>query len=68
MESPTDKKGLIETEEIILDSIHDILTVVRAWCEADAQMDPSHEGRVHLVDFCVKQVERLLVPPPEHFD
>jgi hypothetical protein len=68
MENLTDKEELIETEEIILASVHDILIVVKAWCEADARKDPAYEGRVQLVDFCVNQLERLLVPTPEHFD
>jgi hypothetical protein len=36
MENLTDKEETIETEEIILGSVHDILVVVKAWCEADA--------------------------------
>jgi hypothetical protein len=68
MENLTDKEETIETEEIILGSVHDILVVVKAWCEADAREDSAYEGRVQLVDFCVNQLERLLLPTPKHFD
>tara|TARA_Y100001968_G_C19419908_1_gene751180 strand:- start:170 stop:397 length:228 start_codon:yes stop_codon:yes gene_type:complete len=68
MENLTDDEGTIETEEIILTSVHDILVVVKAWCEADARKDSAYEGRVQLVDFCVSQLERLLLPTPDQFD
>lgn len=58
----------IETEEIILSSIHDILVVVKAWSEGDARKDSALEGRVHMVDFCINQIERLMLPVPDQFD
>jgi len=58
----------IETEEIILTSVHDILVVVKAWSEADAKKNSSLEGRVHMVDFCINQIERLMLPVPDQFD
>ncbi len=58
----------IETEEIILSSIHDVLVVVKAWSEADAKKDSALEGRVHMVDFCINQIERLMLPVPDQFD
>ena len=68
MQDLTDDKGLIETEEIILYSVHDILQVVKAWCEADAKKNDAYEGRVHMVNFCLQQLERLMVPPPTDFN
>ncbi len=68
MENLTDDEETIETEEIILASVHDILVVVKAWCEADARKNSAYEGRVQLVDFCVSQLERLLLPTPDQFD
>ena len=45
MKNLTDDEETIETEEIILASVHDILVVVKAWCEADARKDPAYEGQ-----------------------
>jgi hypothetical protein len=58
----------IETEEIILTSVHDILVVVKAWSEADAEKIRLTKVVFSMVDFCVNQLERLLLPTPKHFD
>lgn len=68
MDSPNKDREEIETEEIILTSIHDILVVVKAWSEADARKNPELEGRVQIVDFCINQIERLMLPLPDQFD
>ena len=68
MDTPHNDREQIETEEIILTSIHDILVVVKAWSEADAKKDSTLEGRVHMVDFCLSQIERLMLPVPDQLN